>query len=271
MPSVTTSVSLGAELSVCRLGCGTGTIASGKQSNQTRMGAKRFEALLQYAYDQGVRLFDVADDYGSHPYVGRVLKGRDRDSFQIVSKITASQETSGGQEHLLAELPVMRSLKELGLEYIDVLQIHCVATAQWNREHQAQMAAMARLKERGLIRAHGVSCHSLAALEVAAEEPWVDVIHARINPYGEAMDAAPDKVVPILERAHHNGKGIIGMKLIGEGVFDAEQRRRTIQWVAGLGCVDVIIVGFERPEEIDEFRNNVRVALRERSGVRNAG
>ena len=128
-----------------------------------------------------------------------------------------------------------------------------MADADWPDQHRGQMLAMAALKARGVIRAHGVSCHSLASLETAADEPWVDVIHARINPFGPAMDAEPDRVIPVLKRAKANGKGIIGMKLFGQGKLDAQQRAESIEWVAGLDCVDVLLPAFESPAEIDEF------------------
>jgi aryl-alcohol dehydrogenase-like predicted oxidoreductase len=115
------------------------------------------------------------------------------------------------------------------------------------------MDTMAELKTQGVIGAHGVSCHSLVSLETAADEPWVDVIHARINPFGPNMDAEPDKVVPVLQRAKANGKGTIGMKLLGQGEFDAAQRAESIRWVADLGCVDVLLVAFESTAEVDEF------------------
>ena len=112
-----------------------------------------------------------------------------------------------------------------------------------------------------MIRAHGVSIHSLAALERVVDEPWVDVVHARVNPYAARTDGPMEKVVPILQRIHAAGKGIIGMKLVGEGTFDAEKREKTLKYVMGLGCVDAMVVGFEKIEHIDEFKGGVQRAL----------
>ncbi len=165
------------------------------------------------------------------------------------------------KERLPADQLVERFLKELQTDYIDVLQIHCMTAADWNVQERQQMDIMAELKERGLIRAHGVSVHSLEALKTAAEEPWVNVIHARVNPFGHRTDGPLEEVVPVLQKAHTNGKGIIGMKLIGEGSFDAEQRKTTLKTVMDLGCVDCLTVGFEKPEEVDEFLANVSERL----------
>jgi len=259
-------VPLGKALKACRISCGTGMRGGGRQTNQTRLGKEKFEALLRYAYDQGIRQFDMADMYGTHPYVGRVLKGKPREEIQLVSKIWTRPGGIPEKERPLADVLVKRFLKELQTDYIDVLQIHCMTSPDWTKEQRAQMDAMAKLKEQGLIRAHGVSIHSLPALEAAAAEPWVDVIHARVNPYGHRTDAPMEQVVPVLKKAHAAGKGIIGMKLIGEGQFNLEQRKKTLKFVMDLGCIDSMTVGFEQPGQIDEFLGNVRERLAAQAG-----
>ena len=261
----TATVPLGKTLSACRISCGTGMAGGGRQTNQTRMGREKFEALLHYAYDHGIRQFDMADLYGTHPYVGRVLKSKPREECQFVSKIWTRGGGLPEKERPLADVLVKRFLKELQTDYIDVLQIHCMTAADWNRSERPQMDAMAKLKEQGLIRAHGVSVHSLDALKTAADEPWVDVIHVRINPYGHRTDGPMEEVIPVLKRARAAGKGLIGMKLIGEGQFDLPKRKRTLKFVMDSGCIDCLTVGFEKPEQIDEFLANVREQLNARA------
>ena len=119
---------------------------------------------------------------------------------------------------------------------------------------------MKTLKAKKIIRAHGVSVHSLEAMEACVENPWVDVVHVRINPYGESMDKKdPAEVIPVIEKLHKAGKGVIGMKLIGNGKFrnDSEKIDASLKYVLGLGTVDMIIVGFELPEQIDNYIGRV--------------
>jgi predicted aldo/keto reductase-like oxidoreductase len=138
--------------------------------------------------------------------------------------------------------------------------LHCVKSPKWPEELRKQMDIMAKLKQKGLIRAHGLSCHSLAALEAAATEPWVDSVHARINPYSIAMDDKPEKVVPVLKKIHSAGKGVVAMKVIGEGKLRAEPEKinESAKFVLGLGCIDLLNVGFEKTDEIDDFAARVR-------------
>ena len=73
-------------LKVTRVALGTGTQGGGRQSNHSRMGKEKFEALIRGSFDRGTRLFDLADRYGTHPYVIPALKGISRDRYEIVTK-----------------------------------------------------------------------------------------------------------------------------------------------------------------------------------------
>ena len=75
------------------------------------------------------------------------------------------------------------------------------------------------------------------------------------------VDGPMEEVLPLLEKAHKAGKGIIGMKLIGEGSFDLKKRKAALKFVMDLGTVDAMTVGFEQPEQIDEFLANVKERL----------
>jgi aryl-alcohol dehydrogenase-like predicted oxidoreductase len=248
------------EIKVTRVGFGTGTQGGRQQSNQTRLGKEKFEALLQASYERGVRLFDMADMYGTHPYLASALAKMKRKDYVISSKIWRWRGGIPGEERPDSDAVVQRFLKELNTDYIDIVLLHCMMSAKWPEEMSKQMDILENLKKKGIIRAHGVSCHSLEALQAAANEPWVDSVHARINAYGENMDAQPDEVVPVLKKIHEAGKGVIGMKLIGQGSFrnSDEKRDGSIRYVLGLGCVDAMVVGFEKVEEIDDFAARVR-------------
>ncbi len=247
-------------LKTSRVGFGTGMRGFNRQSNQTRSGQEHFTALIRSCLDHGIRLFDSADLYGSHTFLANALQDVRREEYCLVSKIWYMPRGLPEPERPDANVVVERFLKELRTDYIDILQIHCMSAPDWTERMQDQMALLDTLKQKGLIRTHGVSCHSLRALNAAAEDPWVDCIHTRINPYGQAMDDTPDNVVAVLQKAHANGKGIIGMKLIGEGRFrdSDEQRNRSIDYVFNLRCVNAAVVGFETTDEIEDFVSRVR-------------
>lgn len=239
---------------------GTGMRGGNRQSDHTRMGKEKFEALIRESFDRGTRMYDLADLYGTHPYVIPALKGLQRDRFQIVSKIWFRQGGIPDKDRPDADVVVQRFLKEIGTDYIDLVLLHCVVSPKWNDELREQMDIMAKLKDKGLIRAHGVSCHSLEALKVCIDEPWVDSVHARINPFKMSMDGPVEDVVPVLQKIHAAGKGVVGMKIIGEGKLsnDVEKRAESVKFVLGLGCVDVLNVGCESMAEVDDLAALVR-------------
>ena len=243
------------------LGMGTGYSGYNRSSNITRAGKDTAIALIRYAYESGIRFFDCADAYGTHPHTMEALKDFPRDSYTLCSKILVNRSGTPGPGSPDADVVVDRFRKELDTDYIDLIQIHLMTSGNWTDEQKKQMDILETLKAKNIIKAHGVSVHSLDAMRASVVSPWVDVIHCRINPFGVSMDSSdPDEVVPVLEQLHKSGKGIIGMKLIGNGSYrdDSEKINQTVRYVLGLGVVDVLIVGFEFPEQIDNFASRMR-------------
>jgi aryl-alcohol dehydrogenase-like predicted oxidoreductase len=248
------------DLKFSRVCMGTGSHGWERGSNQTRKGRSAFQKLLRDAYERGIRTYDLADLYGSHTYLPPALEGLPRRSYQLISKIWWNKGGIPETERPAADVVLARFLKELKTDYIDLLLLHCVTAPDWPEQLRSQMDILSKLKAEGKIRALGVSCHSIAALEAAAQEPWVESVHTRINPYGMSMDGSPEQVVPALKKLHAAGKGVIGMKLIGEGRLrnDDVRRDESVKFVLGLGCVHILNVGFESVDEIDDFAARVR-------------
>jgi aryl-alcohol dehydrogenase-like predicted oxidoreductase len=245
------------------LGMGTGFSGYNRSSNITRAGVA--ESLIRQAYEKGIRFFDCADSYGTHPFTAAALKGIPRDSYTLSSKIWVSQGGIPEPDRPDADVVVERFRKELNTDYLDLVQFHCMTDPLWSDKHKKQLDILETLKAKKIIRAHGVSLHSLDALEACVDNPWVDVVHVRVNPYGEAMDKKdPSLVIPVIEKLHKAGKGIIGMKLIGNGNFrnDSEKIDASLKYVLGLGTVNMIIVGFELPEQIDNYIIRMKNALK---------
>ncbi len=241
------------------LGMGTGYSGYNRSSNITRAGVA--ESLIRTAYEKGIRYFDCADSYGTHPFTAAALKGIPRENYTLGTKMWI---TSGGipeNEKGYPEVIIDRFRKELNTDYFDIIQLHCMTEGNWTDKYKRYLDGLENLKAKNIIRAHGVSIHGFDALKTAAETQWVDVIHVRINPFGDAMDKKdPALVVPVIEKFHKAGKGVIGMKLIGGGSLrdDPKKVEESLKFVLGLGTVDLIIVGFELPEQIDNYIDRIK-------------
>jgi aryl-alcohol dehydrogenase-like predicted oxidoreductase len=246
-----------------RICLGTGMRGGNRQSYQTRLGKDGFNALVKSAWERGVRAFDTADLYGSMPYLADALKEYPRDQYAIFAKIWVRPGSLPERERPDADVAIDRFRKELKSDYIDLVLLHCMESATWTDDYRKQMDIMAGLKSKGIIKAHGASVHSLAAMRLCADSPWADSVHVRINHRGASMDNRdPQAVVPVIRQLHDAGKGVVGMKLIGEGRFTNEADRiQSIEFVHGLGTVDIMNVGFEKVEQIDEFAKHLKETM----------
>jgi aryl-alcohol dehydrogenase-like predicted oxidoreductase len=236
-----------------RLAMGTGTVGFGGASNQTRLGMSPFSRLLVNGYhENGLRFFDTADSYGSHPYVATALKQLPRDRVVVMTK-TDNREAS----EIAGDLDRFR--RELGIDYIDIVLVHCVTESDWTTRYRGVMDALSEAKHKGVIRAHGVSCHSLSALRAAAASPWVEVDLVRLNPIGSHMDADPDTVIKIIKQMRADGKGIIGMKILGQGDM-RDRPSEAIRYALNSGVLDAFTIGAESQKEQDDLAQRIAAA-----------
>jgi 1-deoxyxylulose-5-phosphate synthase len=228
-----------------RLAMGTGTVGSGHHSHQTALGVKRLSELLLNGYDRGLRFFDAADSYGSHPHVAEALKHVPRDKVTILTKTWARDPKTARED-------LDRFRRELGTDYIDICLMHCLTEANWTEQYRGVMDVFSEAKQKGTIRAHGCSCHSIEALRAAAKSQWVEVDLVRINPIGSYMDADPTTVVSVIREMRAAGKGIVGMKILGQGTMRSRQDE-ALKFALGLGLLDAFTIGAENKAEQEDL------------------
>jgi 1-deoxyxylulose-5-phosphate synthase len=241
------------QVEVSRLAQGSGTDGVGGSSNQTRkLGLRGLAELFDAAYDNGVTLWDSADQYGTHPHVKEALKRVPREKVAILSKTHASTE-----KEMRADLDRFR--RELGTDYIDILLLHCMLDDDWPERKKGAMAVLSEAREKGIVRTHGTSCHTLGALKAAAASPWVQVDLARINPAKVAMDADPQTVIGVLRQMKAAGKGVIGMKILGAGAL-RHKADESLQFALSLDCVDCFTIGAESREEMMDLTRKIPAA-----------
>ena len=234
-----------------RLGMGTGINGWNNQSALTRKGNDAFMNLLRYSYDNGMRYYDLADVYGSHSYLKEAMDDfMDRDEVTIITK-----SFTRDAEELAADIERYR--QELNTDYIDGVLLHCLTDPDWTENMKDCMDVLSDAQAKGWIKAKGVSCHNFDAMAAGAESPWVDILLARINPFGAHMDGPTEDVVQVLRTAHDSGKGVLGMKILGEGTI-ADRKEESLEFVLNLGCVDAMTIGFLNPEDMGEIMDLMR-------------
>jgi predicted aldo/keto reductase-like oxidoreductase len=252
-------------LKLSRLGMGTG---SDSGNIQHALGQEGFNKLVHYAYDQGITYFDCAQAYKTFDWIGGAIKGLPREKLFIQSKVP------GKPEEVLATID--RHRKVFDTDYVDSMLIHCMVKDHWTDEWKRIMDAFNQAQEKKWILARGVSCHSLPALRTATVSPWTQVHLVRVNPqccHIDGMDESWEKsgkdlspVLAELKEMRAKGRGVIGMKIIGNGEFvKAEDREKSIRFAMSRPELDAIVIGFKSKAEIDEGIKRVNQALAERA------
>jgi 1-deoxyxylulose-5-phosphate synthase len=251
--AATDTVTLGnTGIKTSRLAMGTGTVGSGKHSHQTALGMNGLPRLLLNGYDNGLRFFDAADSYGSHPHVAEALKHVDRTKVTVLTKSWARDPNE-----MRADLDRFR--RELGIDQIDIILMHCLTEADWTTRYRPVMDVLEEAKHKKIIRAHGCSCHSIEALRAAAKSPWVEVDLARVNPVGAHMDADPDTVVSVLREMKAAGKTVLGMKILGQGAL-RDRQDEALRFALGLNVLDAFTIGAESIAEQNDLTRRIAAA-----------
>jgi predicted aldo/keto reductase-like oxidoreductase len=230
-----------------RLAIGTGTMGGKEQKD---VGVQGMVKLFRYALDQNVRWWDTATTYATNPHVAAALKEIKRDKVVITTK-TRKRDPKAVRK----DIDNIR--KTLGTDYLDIVLLHCLTDPDWRNNMKGVMDALSEEKEKGHIRAVGCSCHSFGALEATADEPWIEVNLARINPYAIAMDVGKpeqvSRVERVLRKMHKRGKAIYGMKILGAGAINGDRINNSLRFALNLPYVSGFTIGFSKPEQIDDI------------------
>ena len=248
-------------IKLSRLGFGTGSNSGQVQHD---LGQEGFNSLIHYAYDQGITYFDCAQAYQTFPWMGAAIKGLPREKLFIQSKI------GGRPEHIMSTIDNHR--KVFDTDYVDSMLVHCMVENNWTDAWKRIMEGFDEAKEKKWIHSKGVSCHSLPALRAAKESPWTEVQLMRVNPQGMCVDGENEgynmtvnPVPPVLEELkaiRAKGRGVIGMKMVGNGTFvNAEDREKAIRFAMSRPEIDAVVIGFKNRAEIDEAIGRINSAL----------
>jgi 1-deoxyxylulose-5-phosphate synthase len=250
-------------LKISRLGFGTG---SNSGNVQKALGQEAFNRLIRFAYDQGITYFDCAQGYVTFPWIADAIKGLPREKIFLQSKIM------GQPKDVLAAIDNHR--KVFKTDYVDSLLVHCMTRDGWTDAFKRVMDGFAEAKDKKWIRAKGVSCHSLPALRTATTSDWTEVHLVRVNPQAKHIDGpeeswnkSGDNITPVMKEIktmRAKGRGVIGMKLIGDGDFkNAEDREKSIRFVMAQPEIDAVVIGFKSSKEVEEAIERINRALAE--------
>jgi aryl-alcohol dehydrogenase-like predicted oxidoreductase len=247
-------------IQVTRLAFGTGTNNGAVQRN---LGQDQFTALVRHAYDRGIRFFETSDTYDEmHTMLGIALKGIPRDSYRLMSKVTTD---NGNPQQRFDDLR-----RQANTDYFDIMLLHVQQTSTWPTDSARWQQGILEAQSRKIILSRGASVHGLPALRQVPANQWLQIAMIRMNHLGTRMDNEDNswddrgivpEVVDHVHQARKAGLGIISMKLIGEGVFNHDDRQAAMKFAFQYAGVDTVTVGYKSPAEVDEAIDNLNLAL----------
>lgn len=211
---------------------------------QANLSKKEGAYLIEYAYDKGINFIDTAEIYNNYHYIKTALKTIKREEFVISTKSYAYTKEMAKESLELA-------LKELNTEYIDIMLLHEQESIHTLRGHWEAVEYFLKEKEKGRIRAFGISTHRVSGAIAAKKIKEIEIIHPILNKYGIGIqDGNVDSMLKELKEINSMGKGIYAMKPLGGGhlIKDVES---AFNYVKSIDFIDSIAIGMQSTMEID--------------------
>lgn len=227
-------------IEVSELCFGSLTISAFQSNLSIENGGK----LIQYAWEKGINFVDTAEIYENYAYIKEALKTIPRDRVVIASKAYSYDKKT-------AEDSLNKALKELGTDYIDIFMLHEQESQHTLRGHQEALETFFSLKEKGYIRAVGISTHFIDCVNASKKYKEIEVIHPIINLKGIGIqDGSREDMLEAIESRHREGIGIYSMKALGGGHL-IRDHKEALAWIRDIDCIDSTAVGMQSEEEVD--------------------
>lgn len=225
---------------------------------QANLSLKEGAAVIRYALENGVNFIDTAKIYGTYPYIKKALQGWDK---PVVIASKSYDYTREGMRRSLEEARLA-----LDRDYIDIFLLHEQESELTLKGHRPALEYLSEAKSRGLVKAVGVSTHTVEVVRVAAVMEEIDVIHPIVNMQGLGLlDGDLSSLMPALKLAWENGKGIYGMKPLGGGNL-VGRVREALEFAFGCPYLHSVAVGCKLREEV-EYNLTVMEGLEPPAGL----
>ncbi|MFZ5595527.1 MAG: aldo/keto reductase [Bacillota bacterium] len=199
--------------------------------------------VISHALDAGVNFIDTATLYDNYRYIREGIKGR------AGSVVIATKSYDYAAEGMRKSLE--KALRELGRDYVDIFLLHEQESALTIKGHWEAVEELIRAREKGTVRAIGISTHSVRGVAAAAAVPEFDIIHPLINMRGTGIkDGSVEDMVAAIAGAAAAGKGLYGMKALGGGSLISE-KKEALAFALSVPGLASFAVGMQCAAEVD--------------------
>ena len=234
-------VSLTRSLSVSRLCFGSLTVGP----LQANLPVERGAEVIAYAFSRGVNFLDTAQLYENYDYIRRALELSGHPDVIISSKTYAYTKE-------LAEEAVEEARRSIDRDVIDIFMLHEQESEHTLRGHAEALDYLFECRERGIIRAVGISTHHVAAIRGVLKLGLpLDIVHPIYNMRSVGIaDGDASDMRAAMSGAKSAGIGIFAMKPLGGGHLIADAKA-ALDFVLDTDCVDAVAIGMQSEDEVD--------------------
>lgn len=210
---------------------------------QKNLAPEESAEILSYALDLGVNFIDTAQMYKTYEPIKIALRNRkNRPIIATKTHCLTYEDTKDA---------VKEALKGMGVDYIDIFHLH---SARYSTDvfdiKKDVLKCLKEYKEKGIIKAIGISTHSVKVVEKAAYRDDIDVVFPLINRVGRGiLEGTVDEMKDAINLCEREGKGIYLMKVLGGGTL-IDDFKESIEFARNLSDNYSIAIGMVSKEEV---------------------
>jgi predicted aldo/keto reductase-like oxidoreductase len=210
---------------------------------QKNMTQSEGAAVIRAAVEKGVNFIDTAELYGTYGHIREACRGLAE--RPVIATKSYAYTAEGAAES------VEKARRELDADVLDIFLMHEQETKLTLRGHRKALEFYLDEREKGRIRAVGVSTHNIEVVRAICDMPEIDVVHPLINITGIGIgDGTVDEMLDAVKAAYGCGKGIYSMKPLGGGNL-LRSYDECMDFVLGLPYVHSIAVGMQSIDEVE--------------------
>lgn len=210
---------------------------------QANLPAKEGACIIQSALERGVNFIDTAELYGTYEHIREAIKSSA--NRPVVATKSYASTAEGAAES------VEKARKGLDTDVIDIFMLHEQESRLTLRGHRDALEFYLNEREKGRIRAVGVSTHNIEVVRAIINMPEIDVVHPLVNISGIGIgDGTIDEMLDAVKGAWECGKGVYSMKPLGGGNL-LHSYDECMDFVLGLPYIHSIAIGMQSVDEIE--------------------
>ena len=210
---------------------------------QAKMAEEEGASLILAALNQGINFIDTAEIYQTYPHIKKALN-------QFEGEVIIATK-SAATTYQAMDKSVQDALLALGRDYIDIFHLHAARVAPSVFEDRAgALQCLLDYKQKGIIKAVGISTHVVKVVERAAEIAEIDIVFPIINKLGMGIvDGTKEEMIEAIRRVAKAGKGIYAMKALAGGHL-IDELKESFDFVRQIDGIMSVAIGMVRPEEL---------------------